>query len=202
MSSLANPDPQANSKLLPQYTSKEQCYALRIHAVDQIDEGFVITPAEPGYGPFPKPTSWGVAYNPQPGQYYVVFANGDCVTMDAHKFRARWQTAEDSLVALAGYAEAMQTVVTNSTARVCRKLLKLLEGQDPPQEQLLVDQIYAATMYHQRQLEDGWTVVFEYDGEGKFQHILHFLTPEDRTVDFWKYPESPERTKLILWPER
>lgn len=49
--------------------------------------------------------------------------------------------------------------------------------------------------------KDGWTVVIFYDA-GDLDYIAHFLTPDGEEIDFWKWPESEDRDRLIAWRGR
>ena len=45
---------------------------------------------------------------------------------------------------------------------------------------------------------DGWKVNVFYD-VGELDYINHFVTPNGDTVDFWKWPDSDERQRLLCW---
>jgi len=72
-------------------------------------------------------------------------------------------------------------------------LFGLLEGVDIPDD-------IGAGEFEDRTFEirDGWKVVIFYDC-GELDYIDHFETPDGTEVDFWEWPESADRTRLINW---
>lgn len=48
------------------------------------------------------------------------------------------------------------------------------------------------------EISDGWKVVVFYDCGG-FDYVDSFVSPEGETIDFWYWPESSDRQKLIDW---
>ena len=46
--------------------------------------------------------------------------------------------------------------------------------------------------------KDGWRVLVFYDG-GEFDYIEQFISPSGEPVDFWDWPDCPERQALINW---
>ncbi|TAW65421.1 hypothetical protein ELI15_14095 [Rhizobium ruizarguesonis] len=49
--------------------------------------------------------------------------------------------------------------------------------------------------------KDGWTVVIFYDC-GDLDYIAHIITPDGQEIDFWEWPESQDRDRLIAWRGR
>jgi hypothetical protein len=185
-------------KLLPQYRSQDRVHALRIHSVDRTEiEGVVITPADPGYGPFGKPRAWDITYNPQPGMYYIVYPNGDTGVMQAAAFERRYEKeAVDPIEAVAATTELHRT----STRALCERLLRMLENIElPPRNVMSADGESAEITC---QLGNGWSVVYEYNDEGYYQHIVRFITADGSKISFWDFPDSDLKTDLILWPDR
>ncbi len=44
----------------------------------------------------------------------------------------------------------------------------------------------------------GWIVTVFYDG-AELAYIDHFTSPAGEVIDFWKWPDSEDRDKLINW---
>lgn len=184
-------------KLLPQYRSLRSVHAIRIHSVDATEDGVVITPADQGYGPFGKPKAWEIAYNPQPGQYYVVLPSGDCVVMPADKFEQQYEPQPTNL---ADAVDAQTEQLRQTTRALCEQLLRMLEGiEHPPRNVMAAD---GESSEITCRLGNGWSVVYEYDDEGYYQHIVRFVGDNGRVINFWNYPDSDLRTDLMLWPDR
>lgn len=47
-------------------------------------------------------------------------------------------------------------------------------------------------------IRDGWKLVVFYDCNS-FDYIDHFISPEGKVIDFWDWPESYDRQKLVNW---
>jgi hypothetical protein len=47
-------------------------------------------------------------------------------------------------------------------------------------------------------VRDGWWVVVFYDC-GELDYIDHFVAPDGSVVDFWEWPDSDDRQRLIAW---
>jgi hypothetical protein len=47
-------------------------------------------------------------------------------------------------------------------------------------------------------IRDGWKVVVFYDCGG-FDYIDSFVSPDGKTIDFWDWPESSDKQKLVNW---
>lgn len=45
---------------------------------------------------------------------------------------------------------------------------------------------------------DGWMVNVFYD-VGELDYINHFTDPQGREINFWDWPDSPDRQRLICW---
>lgn len=68
---------------MPRYLCHKEVWALKIASIDQapasqVAEGgsWLIQPADDGYAAFEVPHSWYAKHFPQPGGYYVVYADG------------------------------------------------------------------------------------------------------------------------------
>jgi hypothetical protein len=48
------------------------------------------------------------------------------------------------------------------------------------------------------QVQDGWKVDVFYDC-GELDFINHFISPDGTQVDFWDWPESDDKSRLINW---
>lgn len=46
--------------------------------------------------------------------------------------------------------------------------------------------------------KDGWQVCYFYDAD-YIDYIQHFIAPNGDVIDFWEWPDSPERDQLIAW---
>lgn len=77
--------PEAGQRQLPTYKSHKTVWALKIAEIQQspadelstVDGGtWRLIPENPGYGPITVPQSYVVKHAPQPGGYYVVYADG------------------------------------------------------------------------------------------------------------------------------
>lgn len=77
--------PEAGQRQLPAYKSHKTVWALKIADIQQspademstVDGGtWRLIPENPGYGPITVPHSYVVKHAPQPGGYYVVYADG------------------------------------------------------------------------------------------------------------------------------
>ena len=79
-------------------------------------------------------------------------------------------------------------MITEYTAE---QLLQLLDGFTCP-----VDSQYEPLMTFD--LKDGWKVVVFYDCES-FDYLDEFIAPNGQVVDFWEFPESEARQRLIDW---
>lgn len=75
------------SREMPRYKSHKQVWALKIQSIvfdsdeaqktnRETDGTATITPAEEGYAPFRVDREYVRKHNPQPGGYYVVYADG------------------------------------------------------------------------------------------------------------------------------
>lgn len=47
-------------------------------------------------------------------------------------------------------------------------------------------------------VRDGWKVDVFYDC-GELDYINHFVSPEGERIDFWGWPESKDKSRLINW---
>lgn len=47
-------------------------------------------------------------------------------------------------------------------------------------------------------LANGWKVSIFYDC-GDLDYINYFVTPNGKILDFWHWPDSPDRAMLISW---
>ena len=47
-------------------------------------------------------------------------------------------------------------------------------------------------------LGDGWNVTLFYD-VGELDYIDHFTKPDGEVIDFWNWPPSGDRDRLINW---
>lgn len=77
--------PEAGQRQLPAYKSHKTVWALKIADIQQspadelstVDGGtWRLIPENPGYGPITVPHSYVQKHAPQPGGYYVVYADG------------------------------------------------------------------------------------------------------------------------------
>lgn len=72
-------------------------------------------------------------------------------------------------------------------------LLSLLDGVDIP------DGIDPGDGGSQEfDIAHGWKVSMFYDC-GDLDYIEHFVSPSGKIVDFWDWPASPDRMRLINW---
>ena len=68
---------------MPRYRCHKEVWALKIKAVSlSVNKttdtvvGGIITPADAGYAPFPVDAEYMAKHDPQPGMYYVTYADG------------------------------------------------------------------------------------------------------------------------------
>lgn len=81
---------------MPRYKCHKVVHALKIGRVEprprpdneENDGSFVITPVEVGYAPFGVDHSYMEKHSPQPGGYYVVYADGYKSYSPAEAFEA------------------------------------------------------------------------------------------------------------------
>lgn len=62
---------------MPRYQSHKKVWALKIKAINFVENGgAMITPEESGYAPFPVDDAYVQKHGPQPGGYFVQYADG------------------------------------------------------------------------------------------------------------------------------
>lgn len=106
---------------MPRYKSHKTVWALKIADIQQspadelstVDGGtWRLIPTDPGYGPITVPHSYVVKHNPQPGGYYVVYADGYASFSPAQAFE------EGNTLILPGLEESIKALGADRAPRV------------------------------------------------------------------------------------
>ena len=90
-----NPRPLYGGSQLPLYQSTKRVRATRIEAFVHLVTGCVAHPADKSLNPIELPPGYAQRFQPVPGGYYVVHANGDANFMLCAEFESNYSTVAE-----------------------------------------------------------------------------------------------------------
>jgi hypothetical protein len=81
---------------MPKYERPFTVWALRIAEIlpPAGFEGSMLIPADPERSPFPVTNDFIAKYKPEPGGYYILYANGYQTYMTAEQFEATYRLSQ------------------------------------------------------------------------------------------------------------
>ena len=116
-----------------------------------------------------------------------------CATSGADFRKATWRER----IGMWCYRKGQQMIRAWSIeAPIVKELVAIAEAAHlPAKAPTDGDRIWTTEVFPAK---DGWKVAVFYDVD-EFNYIERFVTPEGNVIDFWDWPDCPERQALIDW---